>query len=88
MDKPELKELVINTDWCKGCGICAEECPTNAIEMIEETGQDKQETKGDTKIMNIIESGNVAAAIGVRFHWPVFFPEWVRAVRQGFHVLK
>ena len=22
---------------CKGCGVCAEECPQNAISMIEET---------------------------------------------------
>lgn len=22
--------------YCKGCGICAQECPTNAIRMIEE----------------------------------------------------
>jgi len=25
-----------NSQYCKGCGICAEECPTNAIEMREE----------------------------------------------------
>lgn len=23
----------INLDYCKGCGICAKECPKNAIEM-------------------------------------------------------
>ncbi|MCZ7582895.1 MAG: 4Fe-4S binding protein [Deltaproteobacteria bacterium] len=25
-----------NPDYCKGCGICAQECPTGAIRMIEE----------------------------------------------------
>ena len=27
---------MINYDICKGCGICAEECPSDAIEMVEE----------------------------------------------------
>jgi len=26
----------IDLDYCKGCGICAEECPTKAIDMVEE----------------------------------------------------
>ncbi len=26
----------IDLDYCKGCGICAEECPSHAIEMVEE----------------------------------------------------
>lgn len=26
----------IASDWCKGCGICAVECPKGAIEMVEE----------------------------------------------------
>jgi len=25
-----------NLYWCKGCGICARECPTEVITMIEE----------------------------------------------------
>ena len=25
-----------NLYWCKGCGICARECPTKVITMIEE----------------------------------------------------
>lgn len=29
-------EFNIDYDYCKGCGICAEECPVNAIEMIIE----------------------------------------------------
>ena len=27
----------IDLDYCKGCGICAEECPAGAIRMVEET---------------------------------------------------
>jgi Pyruvate/2-oxoacid:ferredoxin oxidoreductase delta subunit len=26
----------INYDYCKGCGICAEECPVKCIAMVEE----------------------------------------------------
>ncbi|MEH6825579.1 MAG: 4Fe-4S binding protein [Motiliproteus sp.] len=29
----------INLDTCKGCGICAQECPHRAISMIEEVGR-------------------------------------------------
>ncbi len=25
-----------NLDYCKGCGICAQECPRDAIKMVEE----------------------------------------------------
>jgi len=28
--------FVINYDYCKGCGLCAEECPCGAIDMIRE----------------------------------------------------
>lgn len=31
----------INYDYCKGCGICAVECPHHAIEMEEETKEVK-----------------------------------------------
>lgn len=27
----------IDMNYCKGCGICAEECPSQAIKMIKET---------------------------------------------------
>ncbi|MHA1786202.1 MAG: 4Fe-4S binding protein [Candidatus Helarchaeota archaeon] len=26
----------VNYDYCKGCGVCAEECPSKAIHMEEE----------------------------------------------------
>lgn len=28
--------LVIDYDYCKGCGICAHECKPNCIEMVKE----------------------------------------------------
>ncbi len=30
------KRSETNFDYCKGCGICAEECPVKAIEMVQE----------------------------------------------------
>ena len=32
----EDETIDINLDYCKGCGICGEECPVNAIVMIGE----------------------------------------------------
>lgn len=35
--REESKEFItINYRYCKGCGICANECPAQAITMIEE----------------------------------------------------
>ncbi|NOR26209.1 MAG: 4Fe-4S dicluster domain-containing protein [Desulforhopalus sp.] len=31
--RKKLKELVINRDWCKGCGICVKFCPTKVLEL-------------------------------------------------------
>jgi len=28
--------LQIDLEYCKGCGICAEVCPTHAIAMVDE----------------------------------------------------
>ena len=30
------KWIEINYEYCKGCGICAKECPKEAIKMVEE----------------------------------------------------
>ena len=32
------KMIGFNYDHCKGCGLCAHECPKDAIEMIKERG--------------------------------------------------
>ena len=29
------KELSLNPDWCKGCGICVAFCPKDALELRE-----------------------------------------------------
>ncbi|MBQ7522922.1 MAG: 4Fe-4S binding protein [Oscillospiraceae bacterium] len=37
------KELVINTAWCKGCGICAAFCPKEALELVKGKARLKEE---------------------------------------------
>jgi 2-oxoacid:acceptor oxidoreductase delta subunit (pyruvate/2-ketoisovalerate family) len=32
------KRFEFNYDYCKGCGICAAECPCGAIDMVLEEG--------------------------------------------------
>lgn len=34
----EGRHYRIDLDYCKGCGLCAHECPCGAIEMVPETG--------------------------------------------------
>jgi 2-oxoglutarate ferredoxin oxidoreductase subunit delta len=36
MAKKRLRELRINRDWCKGCGICIAFCPKNVLELDSE----------------------------------------------------
>ena len=36
------KVLVLNPDWCKGCGICAAFCPTEALEIVLEKASLKE----------------------------------------------
>ena len=33
--KPKLKEHIINTEWCKGCGICVHFCPKDVLGLDE-----------------------------------------------------
>ena len=36
MARARLKELQINREWCKGCGICVAFCPKEVLEMDPE----------------------------------------------------
>ena len=35
----------INLDYCKGCGICATECPAGAIKMVPEHQEEPNKPK-------------------------------------------
>lgn len=32
----KVKEIIVNADWCKGCGICVAFCPTQVFDMSKE----------------------------------------------------
>ena len=36
------RKLVLNSAWCKGCGICAAFCPKEALEIIGEKARLKE----------------------------------------------
>ena len=39
------KKLIINTAWCKGCGICAAFCPKGALEIVGEKVRLKEDAR-------------------------------------------
>ena len=38
IDKEAEECVRIDFDYCKGCGVCANECPKDCITMVEEGG--------------------------------------------------
>lgn len=36
MPKKKKKKLVIHREWCKGCAICVEFCPTQVLALDDE----------------------------------------------------
>ena len=37
-------EVRIDLEYCKGCGICSQECPAHAISMVEESSFSDEES--------------------------------------------
>ena len=40
---PGRKKLVLEASWCKGCGICVAFCPKQALELVKEKAQLKED---------------------------------------------
>lgn len=45
---PRDTPITIDLEYCKGCGICAEECPTGAIVMAPENPTVEEPLSGDS----------------------------------------
>jgi pyruvate ferredoxin oxidoreductase delta subunit len=43
------KRFDVNLDYCKGCGICANECPVDDIDMVLEAGCEEPVPSGGGK---------------------------------------
>ncbi len=54
MAKKKLKELSINRDWCKGCGVCVAFCPKKVLE-IDDKGISKAVRPEDCIICKLCE---------------------------------
>ncbi|MCP4180755.1 MAG: 4Fe-4S dicluster domain-containing protein [bacterium] len=37
MPKKQVKEIVIDKEWCKGCGICIHFCPKNTLQLTKDS---------------------------------------------------
>lgn len=46
MGKNILKEIIINKEWCKGCGICVHFCPKEVLALDD---NDKSSVKNPEK---------------------------------------
>jgi pyruvate ferredoxin oxidoreductase delta subunit len=43
------ENIETNYDFCKGCGICAKECPVKCIEMVDEEEVEEKKCKAKPK---------------------------------------
>ena len=41
-----MKEIIINTSWCKGCGICVALCPKDVL-LVNEDNKVEAKNKED-----------------------------------------